>query len=683
MLLIGTSLFSPLLIESDNQKDLNSSPSSPFLFSYSSAINIDNDSAFITYGFPGNGTFSNPFRIENLEIISNETYSIRIQNTNSFFIITNCKLNSTYNGINLKNLANNTAIVENNVFSNFDQGIGLYIENSSFTKIIDNHFSYSKTAIMTRLDTDNCTIINNSFEYISSECFSIQESDNCVIISNECLISSTFLYAYFCDYLTVVNNFCDDTRQFTHVSHSQNCNISSNTCSNITENGIYIGDTDSCDVLFNEINGGSAGLRIVSSSNVNICCNTIEYCNIGLGLRKSRECYIKKNNFTKCGISIDEVEEPDIDTWMLEDNLVNGKLLGFYRHKGTNFLIEEEYGQLILVDCFQVTVRNIKIENTSMGIGLFYCDYSIVENCTISNTVQNFVLYESYSCNITTSYSFASTYGLVVSRSENCYVLETEIYNNDYGIQISLSEYCYINKNNILANNHYGIELHFSDYCEITENTIKENIKGIYLNFVSTILIGSNYISQNYPNPVYNNNSAGIYSTAALWVSIKHNSFTDNEKGILLLFSHYFMISDNCFRNNNYGIVGKEILESEIKYNWFEENSFYAITLSSISTGNIIHHNAFINNNNGNVQVLDDGFNNTWYKVETEEGNYWSDYQKTGNYSIDGMANSYDLYPLMVNPLRKSYSSYYAFFSMIILIPVSVIALKKYRKRKE
>ncbi len=647
-------------------------------------IIILNDDNFTDYGFPGSGTLVNPYRIEDLIITSNGEYSISVQNTTSYFIIRNCFLNSTTNGIKLKDIAYGTAVIEDNHFSNFVLGIGLYIENSSSCEIINNSFSNTRTGVMTGLGSNECLVRNNSFEYILDGCFLMQESNDCEISSNECFSSRNFLHAYHCNNLTVVNNYCNDVQSFVYVGYSELCNISNNICYNVAESAIIISKVDICNISSNICNTSLVGFRVISSSKVEINSNIIDGGIYGLGIYKSRECYIKNNNFTKCGISIEEMEKEDIHTWILENNHVNGKTLGFYKHKGAGFIIEGDYGQLILLSCSKVIVRNIEIEETSMGIGVFYCFDTIIENCTINNTFNNFVLYGCISCNLTSSYSFNSTYGILIDNSENCFIINTECYENDYGIRVRQSEYCSINKNSIYENTFYGIEIHYSNYCNITENQCYQNTKSIYLHNAFTIIIENNEISANHPNLDYSKNSAGIYSTIAMEVTITQNSFTYNNIGVFLSLGRYFTISDNEFKYNEYGIDGFHVLNSEIKYNLFEESEFYALTLGYSSTENTIHHNAFINNNNGKIQALDNGSNNTWYEVETEEGNYWSDYQGTGNYSIDGEANSYDLYPLAESPISSPPNNniYYAFFSLLVLIPITVLLIKKYRIKK-
>jgi len=77
------------------------------------------------------------------------------------------------------------------------------------------------------------------------------------------------------------------------------------------------------------------------------------------------------------------------------------------------------------------------------------------------------------------------------------------------------------------------------------------------------------------------------------------------------------------------------------------ENEEYGVYMSSSSKTNLIHHNNFVDNNpTGTSQAYDGGKHNIWYDSLNLEGNYWSDWNGTGSYSIDGYGGTVDLYPL-------------------------------------
>ena len=105
---------------------------------------------------------------------------------------------------------------------------------------------------------------------------------------------------------------------------------------------------------------------------------------------------------------------------------------------------------------------------------------------------------------------------------------------------------------------------------------------------------------------------------------------------------------------------------------YLQENLKYGVKLES-NGFNIIHNNNFTDNMyEGSSQAYDDGFRNTWYDTETMEGNYWSDYDGTGNYSIDGSAGSVDLYPFEEH---EESSTSEILFSFLFALLISIIPL--------
>ncbi|MCG3260319.1 MAG: right-handed parallel beta-helix repeat-containing protein, partial [Candidatus Heimdallarchaeota archaeon] len=118
----------------------------------------------------------------------------------------------------------------------------------------------------------------------------------------------------------------------------------------------------------------------------------------------------------------------------------------------------------------------------------------------------------------------------------------------------------------------------------------------------------------------------------------------------------FFNISFNKISNNDYGIqfTGKaEYGFSEnctIFKNLISDNLNYGIVIYN-GKFNIIHHNSFIDNNQGTTQAFDSGFSNFWFDSSTMEGNFWSDFSGIGTYTIAGPALAEDLYPLLTPPV--------------------------------
>ena len=92
----------------------------------------------------------------------------------------------------------------------------------------------------------------------------------------------------------------------------------------------------------------------------------------------------------------------------------------------------------------------------------------------------------------------------------------------------------------------------------------------------------------------------------------------------------------------------------------------------------IIHHNIFINNG-ATVQAYDEGTDNIWYDIETNEGNYWSEWSGTGEYLIDGSSGSIDPYPLGEAFIPELYSP--PLYSFIVIISLLGLGLAINKRR--
>lgn len=112
-----------------------------------SPISILSNEQFLSEDYPwilGNGTPSNPYRIENLEIDAKGLSSgIEIRNTNEYFIIRNCIISNApdiwrVGGIAIENTQN--GVIRNNTLFNCENGINTY-GNCFNSFIYSNHIS--------------------------------------------------------------------------------------------------------------------------------------------------------------------------------------------------------------------------------------------------------------------------------------------------------------------------------------------------------------------------------------------------------------------------------------------------------------------------------------------------------------------------------------------------------------
>ncbi|MCX8174189.1 MAG: right-handed parallel beta-helix repeat-containing protein, partial [Thermoplasmata archaeon] len=204
--------------------------------------------------------------------------------------------------------------------------------------------------------------------------------------------------------------------------------------------------------------------------------------------------------------------------------------------------------------------------------------------------------------------------------------------------------------NNQCNDSNNGIYLYGgSQYNEVIGNDASDNGHGISLWFSSNNTISGN-------NASGNNYGIFLYSTSN---TISSNNASGNNCGIYLYDSSNNTISgNNASDNTYYGIFLYDSSYNDITYNWFCNNVNYGLYISSVSTGNSIHHNNFIRNNgasrgisDGKCQACDSGGGNSWYDNGAHEGNYWSnwdgnDWGTSDAYPITGGAGASDYCPL-------------------------------------
>ncbi|GAJ22387.1 unnamed protein product, partial [marine sediment metagenome] len=149
---------------------------------------------------------------------------------------------------------------------------------------------------------------------------------------------------------------------------------------------------------------------------------------------------------------------------------------------------------------------------------------------------------------------------------------------------------------------------------------------------------------------------------------VENSLFAENVWGTYLDHTISTTLTNNSYKNNNYGVLLRDSDTNILTYNLFEENEQYGVYLYAASSDNLIHHNAFIDNNpEGTSQAYDAGVDNSWYLKR--KGNYWSDWLE-GDYLIDGIANSTDRHPLTDIPTASTPLSTVFIVSVIILASI-------------
>ncbi|MCG3220925.1 MAG: right-handed parallel beta-helix repeat-containing protein, partial [Candidatus Heimdallarchaeota archaeon] len=401
--------------------------------------------------------------------------------------------------------------------------------------------------------------------------------------------------------VTIFNNTISCFYSGIRVLNSNECNISSNLCIDTGLYGIYV---DECLFSFVDNNYCSDATEnnivLFSSPNStvtnNLCSSAISY---GMYLQYSVNSTIINNTFINDGLEIEEAHS-NYRTYTLLNNTVNGKLIGFFVDEDDLDFTSPLYNQLYVVSCTNILISNQEFISTDTALFVFNSSSIDIENNYWSSNDKAFWV------DICTDVSF---------------VQNTAVLNNELG---SFSVLNLVISDNYLAYN---------------------NVEGIRLKSCYEVLILNNTIS---------NNEFGIRIQSSRSVHIQNNFITTNSRyGIEFHLSEVSDIINNTISYNfGAGIDLDNTHDCIITYNYFIENLYHGVAIHSASTMNFVHHNAFINNNPFEAsQALDSAVLNTWFEEATKKGNYWSDWDGSTPYAIDGLVNSADMYPLSELPV--------------------------------
>lgn len=428
------------------------------------------------------------------------------------------------------------------------------------------------------------------------------------------------------------------------IDLSQRSNI---TTKNVTvinfEYGIYLYSATLITLSENNITGnGNYGVLLVSSSNNYINTNYIASNKYGIYLSYSSNNNISKNLFLNSGLFVQNSYNS-----VVKDNLVNGKPLVYLERVSEDTI--EDAGQVILVNCSKITIQNLNISNTTVGVQLLDTHESSIIQNDISNNVYGVVLYGYLrgcsSNNISKNkIRVSGEYGVWLSTASNNNIAENEVSNNSQGIVLSYASNNKISQNDITNNGGSGIWFTSNaNQNNIDRNIITKNGKGIALvssncssitnnnitaNNLSVSLEGSSNNSINNNN-IAGNNLQGIYLKGSLNNDIHENNITNNiNHGLRLDGSTNNIICKNNVTANNDGIVLIDSSNNSICENYVMANSNYGICVWASSPGytytsikNVVSRNVVTNNKFG-VTLYYSLNNSVSCNVVTQSSNY-------------------------------------------------------------
>jgi parallel beta-helix repeat protein len=202
-----------------------------------------------------------------------------------------------------------------------------------------------------------------------------------------------------------------------------NCVVRGFRCVNASESGILLNSSNSV-ICNNTCENNNIGISFTGSDCKLVNNSVANNSFIGIHLMYSHNNTIANNTFVNDGLLAGSYKN-SVKNNTVKDNMVNGEPLIYLEDISDQTITDA--GQVILVNCDNITVQNFDLSDTTIGIELFGTNNSRILNTSVSN----------------------NNYGILLGYSSNNTLMGNDVSNNVDGISLFLSS----NDNLIYHNN--------------------------------------------------------------------------------------------------------------------------------------------------------------------------------------------------------------------------------------
>ena len=360
-------------------------------------------------------------------LIENGKYGI-ILRSNYSHIKGNIVQNNNERGIYFGGLSSNNNDISANIIRY--NGIGVYDDKKQIpvgepenNVISDNIISYNTLGIMMMWNWGNI-VSKNTITHNDDWGIKIALRKENIIKDNIIDHNRKGIWISDTDKNFISGNTITNSSEGIYITSSDDNVISNNTLS-YNQHGIAFGNSRYNIISNNTIsnNHGTGIFLDVSGWSNEILRNMISNNNVGLCIRPGNLYNsISENRFFNDGLLIYQ------DSNTFYNNLINEEPL-VYMEEESNKVINQNAGQVILVNCNNITIRTLTISNTYVGIQLWHTN-----NCdVVGNTITN-----------------NNRFGIYI-RGDNNRISSNRIIHNPYGIYIVESNNNQISYNIITA----------------------------------------------------------------------------------------------------------------------------------------------------------------------------------------------------------------------------------------
>jgi parallel beta-helix repeat protein len=448
-------------------------------------------------------------RLDNNTFVSG-IYGVLIQNSSANTVVGNI-FSGQATGVVVLEWSNSSIVEKNTVLSSVD-GISLW--HSSLCQLISNNCTSSHYAISLE-ESESNVVYNNTCIGALSAIRVESSSRNNTLTNNTCVECHLGIGLSWSDSNKAIRNWCVNSTGGIGLEGSDFSLVANNTLTNLSGGGIEAVESDNCAVTNNTLTSvAGGGIEVSASTNCTLRGNRLSGTQQGIYLRWSVFCIITNNSVVKstygislfesnastalnntllgCGFSVSGDTIPGCRQTSVGNNSVNGQPLAYWQDRvgGT---VDAGAGQVILVNCTGVVIKDQVLVNCTIGIQLSYCNGSWLTNNNCSLNEEGISLRLSQANILSANLLSRNHEGIFLYKSRDNAITRQICTKNDIGIRLAWWSSNNIIANNTCTENWQGIVLEYqSSANRIVRNILAANVYNAY------DTVGNNVFDFNY-----------------------------------------------------------------------------------------------------------------------------------------------------------------------------------------
>jgi parallel beta-helix repeat protein len=176
--------------------------------------------------------------------------------------------------------------------------------------------------------------------------------------------------------------------------------------------------SDNCVISGNIVEKNFIGIGMVGRKNCIVTNNTVLYNVFGINFGNSLYCTLSNNSFLNSGLIISSTAN-NILTNIVRNNTINKKPYHMYVQLNDTHISNSDAGQVALIDCHNLTIENLNISNTTIGLMVQYCSGITICNSTFTNIHRGGISLHGDECEIYGNTFENCSYGCYIEGGNN------------------------------------------------------------------------------------------------------------------------------------------------------------------------------------------------------------------------------------------------------------------------